>query len=181
MPPLEPLEGLNAQIGPQTLEHLIECARGTPPGCFVEVGVFQGGSAIHLHALAFEQRRALFLYDTFEGMPYFQPGLDNHPLGDFADTSLERVRVLCPDAIIVPGIFPDSALDMHNIAFAHVDVDNYRCVLEAGGYLMQRMVPKGIIWFDDSPCLAGAAKATKELFGDKLQLSATGQHYVTMG
>lgn len=179
MPPLEPAEAPNAQIGPQTLEQLLACARSTPlGGCFVEVGVFQGGSAIHLYALALEQHRALYLYDTFEGMPYHEPGLDSHPLGDFANTSVERVHVLCQKATIVSGIFPDSAIPMPPIAFAHIDVDNYRCVFESAQYLRHRMTKGGIIWFDDSPCLAGAAKATGALFGELRKLSFTGQHYV---
>ena len=179
--PLEPPEAPNAQIGPQTLEQLIACARGTPTGgCFVEVGVFQGGSAMHLHALAQEQHRELYLYDTFEGMPYHEAGLDSHPLGDFADTNLGRVHKLCPHAHIIAGVFPDSAIEMPPVAFAHIDVDNYRCVLESGAYLFKVVMPGGVIWFDDSPCLAGAAKATKELFGEALELSSTGQHYIRL-
>jgi len=179
--PLEQAEAPNAQIGPQTIECLLSCARETPRGgCFVEVGVYQGGSAMHLHALALEQGRTLFLYDTFEGMPYHEAGLDSHPLGDFANTSIDRVRKLCPSALITKGVFPGSAIGMPPIAFAHVDVDNYRCVLESGQYLFEHVMPGGVIWFDDSPCLAGAAKATKELFGDVLELSATGQHYIRL-
>ncbi len=180
MPPLEPPEAPNAQIGPATLEQMLLLARGTPAGgCFVEVGVFQGGSAMHLHALAIEQGRTLYLYDTFEGMPYHEVGLDSHPLGDFADTNIERVTKLCPAAIITAGIFPDSAIGMPSIAFAHIDVDNYRCVKESAEYLRWGMMEGGVMWFDDSPCLAGAAKATQELFGDLRKLSFTGQHFVT--
>jgi len=182
--PLEPAEAPNALIGPNTIEQLLLCARGTPAGCFVEVGVFQGGSAMHLNALAEEQNRALYLYDTFQGMPWFEEGLDCHPLGDFANTNLERVQRLCPGAIITAGIFPESAVEMPPISFAHIDVDNYRSVLETAAYLKDRMVSGGVMWFDDSPCLASAAKATKELFGQSdygraLKLSFTGQHYVT--
>ena len=175
----EPLEPPNAQIGPLTIEQLIAAARSSPLlGCFVEVGVFQGGSAIHLHKLACDQGRELFLYDTFEGMPHFEPGLDSHPLGDFAACSASKVQDLCPYALVVPGIFPSSALDMPPIAFAHVDVDNYQSVKETAEYLRPRMMEGGVMWFDDSPCLAGAAKATLELFGERRELSATGQHYV---
>jgi hypothetical protein len=181
VPPLEPPDTASCLVGPLTLELLIACARSTPPGCFVEVGVFRGGSAQHLHALALEQDREIYLYDTFEGMPYFDPALDSHPLGDFANTDLKRIRSLCPWANIGKGIFPDSSLPMPPIAFAHVDVDNYRCVYETAFFLKDRMAPGGVIWFDDSPCLAGAAKATQELFAHARILSKTGQHYVALG
>lgn len=175
-----PLEPLNALISSDTLDALLALALVSPGGCFVEVGVYQGGSARHLNTLGLEEEREVYLYDTFCGMPHFHSGLDAHPLGDFADTSLERIQALCPTAIVTSGVFPESALPMPPIAFAHVDVDNYRCVHETAEYLKDRMAPGGVIWFDDSPCLAGAAKATKEVFGDTLELSRTGQHYVRM-
>lgn len=180
MPPLEQADAPNEQIGPQTIEQLLACARATPAGgCFVEIGVFQGGSAMHLYRLALEQGRKLYLYDTFDGMPYHEPGLDSHPLGDFANTDIDRVMRLCPAAIITAGVFPDSAIPMEPIAFAHIDVDNYRCVKESARYLRHGMLEGGVMWFDDSPCLAGAAKATHEIFGEALKLSSSGQHYVT--
>jgi len=169
-------------VGQATIEQMMALARLTPSeGCFVEVGVYQGGSAQHLHALAWEQSRLLYLYDTFKGMPHYsKEDGDNHPLGDFADTSYEAVRPRVPYALMVQGIFPQSAIPMPPIAFAHVDVDNYQCVIETGRYLAQHMCRGGIIWFDDSPCLAGAKKATFELFGDSLELSLTGQHFVRL-
>ena len=169
-------------VGQATIEQMMAVARLTPSdGCFVEVGVYQGGSAQHLHALAWEQFRLLYLYDTFTGMPHFsrEEG-DIHPLGDFADTSYEAVRPLVPYALMVAGTFPQSAVPMPPIAFAHVDVDNYQCVIESGRYLAQHMCRGGVIWFDDSPCLAGAKKAALELFGDSLELSPTGQHFVRL-
>jgi hypothetical protein len=108
VPPLEQPDPPIALVGPETITQMLALARLTPPdGCFVEVGVFQGGSAIHLHALAWEQRRNLYLYDTFGGMPYFDAAKgDCHPLGDFADTSYDRVQRLCPYAMIQQGVFP---------------------------------------------------------------------------
>ena len=176
--PLEPTSA-KSLVSDGTIELMLETARQTPTGAFVEVGVYQGGTAQHLHALAWEQGRKLYLYDTFIGMPYMDLAKgDSHKIGDFSDASARAIVDLCPHALVVQGVFPNSAVDMPKIAFAHVDVDNYRCVKEAAEYLMTRMVPGGVIWFDDSPCLGGAEKATEELFGDARLLSVTGQHYV---
>lgn len=167
-------------VGEGTLRELLSAARAAPLGCFVEVGVYKGGTAWHLNQLALEQGRSLYLYDTFTGIPHEDP-VDSHHIGDFADTSYKEVRELIPDAFIGRGTFPGSFIRMPPVAFVHLDCDQYRSVKESVEYLFPRMVPKGVIWFDDSPCLAGAHKAAVELFGEQLQLSETGKHYVEIG
>jgi asparagine synthase (glutamine-hydrolysing) len=159
---------------------MIDKATGTPAGgCFVEVGVYKGGSALHLQKIALAQQRELFLYDTFEGIPHRREGLDSHGIGDFADTSFEDVQRLCPHATVVKGIFPASAVPMPLIAFAHLDCDQYQSVHEAALYLQPRMMAGGVMWFDDSPCLAGARLAVTELYAERLQISSDfGKHYV---
>lgn len=164
-------------VGEQDLQDLLARASTTPPGCFVEVGVYRGGSAWHLQALAARQRRGLFLYDTFEGIPH-KAYCDSHSVGDFADTDYVQVVRAFPLAVVVKGIFPGSAVAMPGVAFAHLDCDQYQSVLESALYLQPRMVADGIIWFDDSPCLAGARQAVLELYADRVQLSEHGKHYV---
>jgi Macrocin-O-methyltransferase (TylF) len=160
------------------IRRLLAAAAVTPPGAFVEVGVFRGGTAWRLQQLATEQGRELYLYDTFEGIPY-QGAKDLHQVGDFSETCYEDVAALLPQAHVVKGIFPDSAIDMPRVAFAHLDCDQYRSVLESAQYLETLMVPGGVIWFDDSPLLEGARLAAEELFCGRLQLSHGGKHYVT--
>lgn len=160
-------------IPPETLAELVQTARNTPPGCIVEVGVYQGGSAVELAKLG----RALYLYDTFTGIPY-RSEHDSHQIGDFSDTSAQQVQELIPAAVIVVGIFPDVAITMPPVSFAHLDCDQYRSVLESARYLAALMVKGGVMWFDDSPCLAGAARAVMELFGDRAKLSRSHKHYV---
>lgn len=164
-------------VGEETIREMLDCARGTPAGCFVEVGVYKGGTGWFLNQLSLDQHRELYLYDTFTGIPHHD-AVDAHHIGDFADTSFEAVRALIPRAITVPGVFPGSAVPMPPIAFVHLDCDQYRSVKEAAEFLLPRMVSKGVVWFDDSPCLEGAHKAARELFGERLQLSATGKHFV---
>jgi Macrocin-O-methyltransferase (TylF) len=172
---------LPSQVGPETIADLIEFARATPAGAFLEVGVFQGGTAWHLAKLGAEQHRELYLFDTFTGIPYSSP-IDSHKVGDFSDVNLPALRAALPGAHILAGIFPEVAwllgLDLPKIAFAHIDCDQYQAIRESALYLIPVMATGGIMWFDDSPCLGGAMLATRELFGDRLVLSRTGKHYV---
>lgn len=166
-------------VGLRSILVMLLCAIDTPPGAYVEVGVYKGGTAWWLAQLARDQRRYLYLYDTFEGQPHAVEGLDKHPVGDFGDTSYEGVKAAIPYADVVKGVFPGSAMEMGKIAFVHLDCDQYQSVKEAVLYLWPRMVAGGVIWFDDSPDLAGARKAVEELFpADRIDFSIVGKHFV---
>lgn len=149
-----------SQVPPGVIEAMIERARTTPSGPFVEVGVFQGGTAWHLAKLAEEQGRELWLYDTFAGIPFQGPN-DSHKIGDFAGCSFEEVKRRIPYARVVQGIYPQSAHGTlwepkDQIAFAHIDCDQQRSYRETIEYLRTRMARGGVMWFDDAPCLPGA-------------------------
>jgi O-methyltransferase len=156
-----------------TIAELVSYARQTPAGAFVEVGVYQGGTAWHLASVAREQGRELFLYDTFTGIPHSDTDKDVHKVGDFGDTSIEQVREAIPDATVVQGIFPASAVRMPQISFAHVDCDQYQSIVETSEYLIPLMVPGGMIWFDDYNCLSGATQAVDRVFGGRVQQAPT--------
>jgi hypothetical protein len=147
------------------LVELAATARETPAGCFVEVGVWKGGSASYLTEVAKQQNREIFLYDTFTGIP-FAENYEVHKVGDFNDTSYEQVKAALPYAKVIQGIFPESAIEMPPIAFAHIDVDQYKSYIDCINYLGPRMVDGGIMWFDDY-VLSGAKKAVDELIGTK--------------
>jgi hypothetical protein len=89
-------------LHPQAIEELVAIAAAAPPGAFAEFGVYKGGVAERLATVARAQGRALYLFDTFTGIP-FSGEHDRHAVGDFADTSFEEVRALIPDAIIIRG------------------------------------------------------------------------------
>ena len=162
-------------VPPDYIEELLSYAKTVPAGCFVEVGVWKGGTAWHLSQLCQQEGRQLFLYDTFTGMPIYDPALDCHPLGDFGDTSVEEVAAAVPHATIVAGVFPGSAVPMPPIAFAHVDCDQYQSVKEAAQFLLPKMVQGGILWFDDFNHLPGATKAVYEVFGNWVEQSPVGR------
>lgn len=148
-------------VGPGAIEDLCAIARTAPAGCFVEFGVYQGGTAWHLAQIAREQGRVLYLYDTFTGIPCKAP-VDSHQIGDFADTSLAQVQAAIPDAFYGVGIFPATLMTMPPIAFAHVDADQYQSVKDSIAYLTPLMVSGASIVFDDYRCLAGADQAIAE-------------------
>jgi O-methyltransferase len=162
----------------EVLNDMIGMASTAPPGSFVEVGVYKGGSAVRLANVAEVQGRAIFLYDTFEGIPYTDEEKgDKHAVGDFNDTSFEEVKSNIPYATVVKGIFPDSAVPMKDIAFVHVDCDQYKSIIDTVNYLTPLMVKGGIFWFDDAPDILGARNAVTDLYDDNFSISSTGKIY----
>ena len=117
---------------------------------FVEVGVYRGGTA-RLLAEAIKSDRTLHLYDTFEGMPTVSVEDSFHKTGDFADTSIEAVAKLVAGFKIEfhKGRFPDTAGDLGNLCMVHVDVDIYESVRDCIGYLWPKIIPGGVMIFDD--------------------------------
>lgn len=163
--PARPESVVNGQV----LEEMARMASCTPAGCFVEVGVYKGGSASYLYEVAEAQGRTLFLFDTFTGIPYSDEG-DSHVVGDFGATNADEVAALFPRAIVTAGIFPQSCeIVLPRVAFAHLDCDQYRAVRESAEFLSPLMVPGGVIWMDDPDCLEGAARAARDVFGDRIE------------
>jgi Macrocin-O-methyltransferase (TylF) len=158
------------------LEALLQVAARTPAGAFVEIGVYQGGSAERLSNLAELQGRPIYLYDTFTGIPYSDV-IDKHQIGDFSDGDEALVRARCPHARVIAGCFPKSAIPMEPVAFVHLDCDQYQAHCESIDYLLPRMVRGGVMWFDDAPWLEGATQAVMERFSDRLQ-RAVNKYYV---
>jgi O-methyltransferase len=155
---------------------MVAMAEDTPPGAFVEIGVYKGGSAWHLAQAAARQGRELYLYDTFSGMPFSDPG-DSHSVGDFRDTSLEAVQAAIPAAHCIVGTFPETLVDMGPVAFVHADCDQYRSVHDVATLLPPLMVDGGIIVFDDYGCLDAATRAVHDVFGTP-QLTKAGKAWV---
>jgi Methyltransferase domain len=170
---------LKSLVGENVILGMMDALRSVGAGCVVEVGVYKGGTAYFLDQWAQYKNRECYLYDTFCGMPYAEPG-DSHALGDFADTSAMAVKELIPHAHVIPGIFPTSAIDMPRVAFAHIDVDQYRAYIESCSYLDPLMAPGSIMWFDDADCIPAAGKAVFEMYGDRVQKFACG-HQIKFG
>jgi O-methyltransferase len=125
-------------------------------GIGAEVGVYKGGSLkIIADALA---PRKVYGFDTFTGLPKSKLSKGElHAPGEFSDTSLRGVSNYlkdCSNVELILGVFPDlvdenSAIDKAKYAFVHIDVDYYLSVKESLNFFWPRMVPGGIIVFDD--------------------------------
>lgn len=171
--------GIESVIGEDDLAGLEQLARESPNGAFVEVGVWRGGSAHRLEAIAKERGVAFFAYDTFEGMPYADT-IDCHAVGYFGDTDFDTVRLALPDTTVVKGVFPDSAVPMPGVGFAHIDCDQYRSIIESAAYLTPLMVRGGIMLFDDAGVehLPGASQAVEELFPGRIEYAHNHKWFV---
>jgi SAM-dependent methyltransferase len=141
-------------------------------GDVAEVGVYKGGTA-RIIAKACPDKR-VYLFDTFTGMPASDPSIDFHPVGDFSDTSLERVKQLlsdCPNVEFHVGMFPDTAgpIADNRFCLVHLDVDNYGPNRDALAFFYDRMVPGGAIVFDDYQWehTPGIKKSIDEFLADK--------------
>lgn len=121
-------------------------------GDVAEVGVYKGGTALMLAEVF--PRRTVYAFDTFGGMPGTADVLDVHKPGDFADTSIEAVRAALAGHANVDlrlGLFPETArgLESRVFCFAHFDGDLYQSCRDFISFFSPRMVPGGIMVFDD--------------------------------
>lgn len=154
----------------QILGQLCESAMHVP-GNVAEYGVFMGHSALVMAELIARSGapRRLFLFDSFRGMPPTTAGLDSFREGDFAETSLDRVRALFAGrdyVTLVPGFFSDTLPQTETgpLAFCHIDCDLYLSVRESIEYVYPRLSTGAIVVFDDygfRTC-EGARKAVDE-------------------
>lgn len=144
---------LSDEARAQTLFQLARHAAGLE-GAFAEIGVYRGGTAWLLRSVTEPAAKDLHLFDTFAGMPETDLARDLHTAGDFADTSLASVRTFVGEGPRVhyhAGRFPDTAgPDLGDrFAFVHVDVDIAQSVTDACELFYPRMVPGGVLVFDD--------------------------------
>ena len=135
-------------------------------GDFVECGVFKGDFAwVVAQATNFvRQRRTFYLYDTFSGFaPAYSsaedfpdaPGFFNFANDVYADPAIydEVVRKFrgLPNVRIVRGVLPDTLSEAapDRIAFLHIDLNSPAAEIATLERLFDRVVPNGIIVFDD--------------------------------
>src|SRR6218665_723545 len=127
-------------------------------GEFSECGVYKGGTAVLLAEVINNHKGtydpSLHLYDTFEGMPETDKKKDWHEKGDFSDTSLESVKARLQNyskVLFYKGYIPStfSENEHHKIAFAHIDVDIYKSIIDCCNFIYPRMSVGGMFVFYD--------------------------------
>ena len=146
------------------------------PGDVVECGAARGGSAA-LMALTLRElkaQRSIWLFDTFEGLPAPTSQDPDFEIADlFTGTcvgTLDEVRALfnglhaAENVYFVKGLFQQTlpAAPMSEIALLHIDGDWYESVKVCLDSLYDKVVPGGVIQFDDYGYWKGARKAVDE-------------------
>ena len=152
------------------------------PGDIVECGVARGGSAA-LMGLALKQlgaRRALWAFDTFEGLPPPTPADPDWKIariytgtyrGAFEDVASLFGRLgFLTEARLVKGLFQETlpTCALRAIAVLHIDGDWYESVKACLTHLYDRVSPGGIIQIDDYGHWKGARKAVDEFMHQRL-------------
>ncbi len=147
-------------------------------GDIAELGVYRGGSAKALAKVIekYNPDKNLLLFDTFEGFPEPDTKQDLFKKGDLSDTSYEEVKDYLNNykfVSIYKGLFSDTLPTVveKSYSFVHIDGDLYSSVQECCEYFYPKMVPGGIILFDDYGflCAPGAKNAVDEYFLNKVE------------
>lgn len=128
-------------------------------GDILEIGVWRGGTG----CLLAERSRGcgvagtVFLCDTFSGVVKAGDQDSGYVGGEHADTSKATVlelaaRMGLSNVEVLEGIFPDVTGDRisdRRFRFCHVDVDVYESAAQSFAWVWPRLVPGGIVVFDD--------------------------------
>jgi len=155
-------------MGEQKPVRLAEILREVPSGYpVVEVGVYRGGSALPLYQVTEERGEILHLFDTFEGIP-FKDEIDRDQQGDFDAREVggaNAIQALMPRSVLHIGIFPKTMpkFGLEMVSFVHSDCDQYRSVRAVIDTFWPRLVPGGVMAFDDMDT-PGGEKAILETF-----------------
>lgn len=126
------------------------------PGDFVELGVWRGFcSGVLTDYLEFQKiQRTFWLYDTFEGIPH-EYDTENHDSPALREPGLyegvmKRFENF-PNVRVIRGVIPHSLEEAapSAVSFLHIDLNSSKSEIEALNYLWDRIVPGGVVVFDD--------------------------------
>jgi O-methyltransferase len=130
-----------------------------PHGDLLEVGVWRGGTGALIAAQSARciPSARVFLCDTFTGVVKTGPQDTIYKDGMHADTSAEMVTQLLAlnglnNTVVLKGIFPEqtaSRIQNCEFRFCHIDVDVYQSSKDICEWLWPRLVPGGLVVFDD--------------------------------
>jgi O-methyltransferase len=129
-------------------------------GGVLEVGVWRGGTGalIAKKVLSTGSNDPVYLCDTFEGVVKAGAHDADYKGGEHSDTSQHIVEDLLrtlgvSNTRILKGVFPDETAHLidPNARFrlCHIDVDVYQSAKDVVAWVWDRMVPGGIIVYDD--------------------------------
>lgn len=174
-----------------------------PGGDILEVGSWRGGSGAVLAQASRRgravipgvessapQAREIFLADTFAGVVKAGERDTYYKGGEHANTSSRTVAELFAqlelgDVTLLEGIFPDETgdrIEQRRFALCHIDVDVYQSAKDVFTWVWPRMVPGGVIVFDDYGFYGceGVTAFVHEIAGTQLVVpSLSGQAVIT--
>jgi O-methyltransferase len=128
-------------------------------GDLLEVGVWRGGTGCLIAERA--QRLGIdaqvFLCDTFSGVVKATHQDPVYVGAEHADASAADVELLAAtlgltNIKILPGVFPDDAgplIEDHRFRLCHIDVDVYQSAKDTFRWVWDKLVPGGVVIFDD--------------------------------
>ena len=171
-----------------TLSLLEKCISSGLEGDVIECGVYKGGSSFQIAKMMkrIGSSKKIYALDTFSGHPYddyedmpdklkkkiYQSKAPPRFKGRSNDVDLAEIKNYfskknLDNAIFLKGLFEDSfkLISDKKFCFAHVDADAYISVKQCIEFLKDRMVPNGIILFDDynNAGMEGCNKAVNDL------------------
>lgn len=135
-------------------------------GAIAEIVVYKGGSALLISK--FKGNRHLYLFDTFNGLPYSSTQLSK---GKY-NADMEQVTKLFAienNISIHKGIFPDNSklIEDKNFSLVHIDCDLPEYILDCLKFFYPKMAKGGIILIHDYLTLEEIANITNSFFSDK--------------
>jgi O-methyltransferase len=138
---------------------LVEQVAKLESGAILEVGVWRGGTTALIAARAniLGLKEKIYACDTFNGV--VKAGAQDQYLGgEHADTSAASAENLIYATMklnnveILAGIFPEETGKMvENLKFrlCHIDVDVYKSAKDIADWIWDKVVPGGIVVYDD--------------------------------
>ena len=157
------------------------------PGAILECGTHHGATLLGMAHILRSRGIPARIYglDSFAGFP--EPTAEDaqddgtmHPWvhrGFLGEASLEELTArltrmgLAEHVTLIKGYFRDTLprLAAEHFSLVHLDCDLYSSYMECLEFVYPRMLPDGIIVFDDygSPPYAGAQRAVDEFFADR--------------
>jgi len=138
-------------------------------GCSAECGVYKGGGSVLIADV--QPSRKHYAMDTYEGFPDLFTEVDVQESGNFSDASYGAIQtLLCSrsNIVMLKGRFDESfdLIQNERFSFVHVDSDLYESTRECIDFFYPRMLPGGMMLFDDYliPDTPGVKKAVDEYF-----------------
>jgi len=151
---------------------LLKLAResSSKKGSFAEVGVYKGGSALLISEV--KGLKDLYLFDTFEGIPYVDLSLDaGFKRGQYSESFLKVIDLFknYKSVFVIPGDFRETMrfVDQKTFSFVHIDVDVFWSALDSIIFFLTHLDQDGIILIHDIGA-PGIRKALSFLKGLKM-------------